>query len=250
VQGSNVLVGPDGKVFVAYEFYPGSVPQNEIHLTRSTNHGKTFGSPLKVSDVWPNGGNGQLQGGFRNNEFPQLAIDRSKGPGRGTLYITWSDGINNIVPDIGVAFGKSYAYPDVVVAKSSDGGKSFSIPMVVSPTPASFTGIGRDQFMPGVAVDKDGNVAVCYYDRRADEDNSIIDRYCSVSHNHGVSWTEQRVSQSNWVAAHATDGLVNPTYIGDYDALSSDTLQLNPGFFGTFEIQDNGNPDVVGKKFN
>jgi hypothetical protein len=248
VQGSNVLVSATGKVYVAYEFYPGTVPQNEIHLTSSKDHGKTFGPPVKVSDVWPNGASGLLQGGFRSNEFPQLGVDRTNGPGRDTLYITWSDGINNIVPDIG-ALGGTYAYADIVVTKSSDGGQSFSTPTVVSPTPASFTGNGRDQFMPGIAVDKDGNLAVCYYDRRNDEDNSIIDRYCSVSHNHGASWTEHRASNSNWVPTHGTDNVINPVYMGDYDALTSDFLLQNGGFFGTFQIQDNGNPDVVGTKF-
>ncbi|HZV58867.1 MAG TPA: hypothetical protein VFF42_00905, partial [Candidatus Eremiobacteraceae bacterium] len=125
----------------------------------------------------------------------------------------------------------------------------FSTPAVVSPTPASFMGNGRDQFMPGIAVDKDGTVAVCYYDRRADEDNSVIDRYCSASHNHGASWSEHRASNANWVPAHNTDNIINTVYIGDYDAMTSDFLMLNSGFFGAFEVQDNGNPDVVGSKF-
>jgi hypothetical protein len=248
VQGSNVLVSSSGKVYVAYEFYPGSVPQNEIHITSSTDHGSTFSAPVKVSDVWPNGASGRLQGGFRSNEFPQLAIDRTGGPSNDTLYITWSDGIYNIVPDIG-AFGGTYAYADIVVAKSTDGGASFSTPIQVSPTPASFTGNGRDQFMPGLAVDKGGKVAVCYYDRRADEDNSIIDRYCSVSYNHGASWLEHRASTANWTPTHHTDNIINTVYMGDYDAMTSDFLLQNSGFFGTFQVQDNGNPDVVGTKF-
>ncbi|HXM98256.1 MAG TPA: sialidase family protein [Candidatus Dormibacteraeota bacterium] len=246
VQGSNVAVSATGKVYVAYEYYPGAVPQNEIHITSSTNNGKTFSAPIKVSDVWPNGANGRLQGGFRSNEFPQLAIDRTAGPSHDTVYITWSDGINGIVPDMAVG---TYAYADIVVASSKDGGATFSTPLVVSPTPASFTGNGRDQFMPGIAVDKDGTVAVCYYDRRADEDNSVIDRYCSVSHNHGASWLGHRASNANWVPAHHTDNTINTVYIGDYDAMTSDFLMLNSGFFGTFEVQDNGNPDVVGTKF-
>jgi hypothetical protein len=248
VQGSNIAVSASGKVYVAYEFIPGAVPQNEIHIASSSDNGKTFSAPIKVSDVWPNGAGGLLQGLFRVNEFPQIAVDRSNGPSKDTVYITYSDGINNIVPDIG-SFGGTYAYPDVVVAKSTDGGASFTTPVAVSPTPGSFTGNGRDQFFPGIAVDKDGHVAVCYYDRRGDEDNSIIDRYCSVSHNRGASWTESRASNSNWVPAHGNDNIINPVYMGDYDALTSDFLLQSGGFFGTFEIQDNGNPDVVGKKF-
>lgn len=249
LQGSNVLVSPSGKVYVAYEFIPGLTPDNEIHFRRSLDHGKTFGKTIVVAnDVVPNGAGGALQGGFRNNEFPQLAVDRTNGPTRGTLYITWSDGKNNVIPDI-QSFTGTYAFPDVVVAKSTDFGVSFGSPNAVSPTPGSFTGSGRDQFFPGIAVDKSGKVAVCYYDRRNNPENTVIDRYCSVSNNQGATWTEQRVSSSNWVPAHGTDALINSVYIGDYDALASDFLLGNEGFFGTFEIQINGNPDVFAKKF-
>lgn len=249
VQGSNVVVSPGGKVYVGYEFIPGLTPNNEIHFTTSLDHGKTFGKIVVVAnDVVPNGDGGALQDGFRNNEFPQLAVDRTNGSSRGNIYITWSDGRNNAVPDI-ETFTGTYTYPDILVAKSTDSGASFSTPNAVSPTPADFTGAGRDQFFPGIAVDSDGRVAVCYYDRRSDPANTVIDRFCSVSRNRGASWTEQRVSNANWLPLHAADGLINLTYIGDYDALTSDFLLRNDGFFGTFEIQTNGNPDVFAKKF-
>lgn len=249
VQGSNVIVSPNGKVYVAYEFIPGLTPNNEIHFRRSLDNGKTFGKTIVIAnDVVPNGAGGALQGGFRNNEFPQLAVDRTNNSSRGTIYVAWSDGKNNVIPDIQSPTG-TYAFPDVVVAKSTDYGVSFGSSNAVSPTPGSFTGSGRDQFFPGIAVDKNGKVGVCYYDRRSDSENTVVDRFCSVSHNQGATWTEQRVSISNWVPAHGTDALINGVYIGDYDALASDFLLGNDGFFGTFEIQINGNPDVFAKKF-
>jgi hypothetical protein len=66
-----------------------------------------------------------------------------------------------------------------------------------------------------------------------------------VSENHGRSWNEQRVSFSSWVPAHDSDGVINTSYIGDYDALTSDFLQQHGGFYGSFEVQIGGNPDVV-----
>jgi hypothetical protein len=109
----------------------------------------------------------------------------------------------------------------------------------------SFHGKGRDQFFPGLAVDGGGNVGVCYYDRRQNPFNLLIDRYCSVSQNHGRTWNESRVSHSSWVPDHFSDGVINAEYIGDYDALTSDFLQQQGGFYGSFEVQINGNPDVV-----
>jgi hypothetical protein len=248
LQGSNVLVSPGGKVYVAYEFYP-VTPDNEIHFRSSADHGKSFSKAVVItSEVVPNGAGGLLQGGFRNNEFPQLAVDRTSGSSRGTIYVVWSDGRNNQVIDIASPTG-TYAYPDIFIAKSTNLGGSFSTPTPVSPVSGNFTGNGRDQFFPGVAVDKNGHVGVCYYDRREDPTNSVIDRYCSVSTNEGATWTEQQVSYSSWIAVHGADQVINSVYIGDYDALSSDFLLQSPGFFGTFEVQNNGNPDVLGKKF-
>jgi hypothetical protein len=34
--------------------------------------------------------------------------------------------------------------------------------------------------------------------------------------------------------------------MGDYDAVSSDGTGTNPGFFNTFQVQSNTNPDVFG----
>ena len=245
VQGSNPAVAGDGTLYVGYEFFPFSVPNNEIHLARSTNHGTSFNTPVNVSNVWPNGNFGLMQGGFRNNEFPQVAVDRSHGSSRGTVYLAWSDGINNIVPDL-PKFFDSYAYPDIVVAKSIDRGNTFTVPQVVSPMSSSFHGKGRDQVFPGLAVDRDAHVGVCYYDRRQNPLNLLMDRYCSVSQNHGRTWNESRVSRSSWVPAHSSDGVINTTYIGDYDALTGDFLLQHDGFYGSFEVQINGNPDVVG----
>ena len=246
VQGSNVQVAADGSVFVAFEFLP-LTGNPEIRIARSVDHGATFAAPVQVATgVVPNGTAGALQGVFRNNEFPQLAIDRSPGPSAGTLYVVWSDGRNNIVPDV---FSGTYAYPDVMIAKSTDNGRTFSAPQPVSPTPRDFFGTGRDQFFPSVAVDKAGRVGVCYYDRRGSADNTVIDRFCSRSVNHGRSWSEQRISFANWLPNHNTDNLVNTIYIGDYDALTTDALGINSGFLGAFEIQNRGNPDVYASRF-
>jgi hypothetical protein len=48
---------------------------------------------------------------------------------------------------------------------------------------------------------------------------------------------------------HDADMLINTAYIGDYDAITSDFLLGNEGFFGSFEIQSGGNPDVYARKF-
>jgi hypothetical protein len=248
VQGSNVVVAGDGSVFVGYEFFPPTAT-NSINVSVSADGGKTFSAPTAIANgVVPNGGDGLLQSGFRNNEFPQLAVDRSNGRSKGTIYATWSDGRNNAIPDLFVSVGV-YTYPDILVSKSTDGGATWSAPVAVSPMLDDFVGVGRDQFMPGIAVDRHGTVGVCFYDRSADPNNLVVDRHCATSSNGGASFRSRAVTTSHWVPLHSSDVLINPTYIGDYDALTTDATLQHDGFFGTFEVQHNDNPDVLGKKF-
>jgi hypothetical protein len=253
--GSNVVVSPGGKVYVAYELIPVPPPgtnfgDNAIYFARSLDHGATFGKPFKVADVVPGGDGIELNGHVLVDEYPQLAVDRTNKPSRGTVYLTWPDGRDKIVADANAPSG-TYAYPDIFVAKSRTFGQSFKVLGPVSPTPKDFSGVGRDQFLPGIAVDKDGEVGVCYYDRRNDKANLRIDRYCSVSGNEGNNWKDLRTSDLNWMPSPDPDPL-DPrpgAALGKYDALTSDFLLHGDGFFGAFEIEIGGNPNIVAKKF-
>jgi hypothetical protein len=100
-------------------------------------------------------------------------------------------------------------------------------------------------------VDNDGEVAVCYYDRRNDSHNLRVDRYCSVSINQGKSWADLRASSVNWMPTTDRDPLdPNPgDGIGKYDALASEFLLHTDGFFGAFEVEISGKPTIVAKKF-
>jgi hypothetical protein len=143
----------------------------------------------------------------------------------------------------------TYNYPDAMISKSHDHGKTWSQPATISPQSPSFTGVGRDQFLPAVAVDKDGEVAVCYYDRREDPNNNLIDRFCSTSNNGGATWSESRKTLTSWAPAIATDIVLVPNYMGDYDGLTSDFLLHNDGFVGAFQIITDGDPDVFATTF-
>jgi hypothetical protein len=255
VTGSNVVVSPGGKVYVAYEFFPAPPPgisfvDNAIYFARSLDHGAVFSKPFKVADVVPGGDGIALNGHVQVDEYPQLAVDRSNRPSRGTVYLTWPDARAKVVPRSNAPSG-TYAYADIFVARSATFGQSFKVLGAVSLTPKDFSGVGRDQFLPGVAVDRDGEVAVCYYDRRNDTANLRIDRYCSVSGNEGKSWRDLRASELNWMPTPDRDPL-DPrpgAAVGKYDSLASDFLLHAEGFFGAFEVEIGGNPNIVAKKF-
>jgi hypothetical protein len=108
--------------------------------------------------------------------------------------------------------------------------------------------------MPGVAVDNTGKVGVCFYDRRRDSFNFLFDRFCATSTNAGRTWTNTRQTTNSSTPIHATDGFINPFYLGDYDGLATDFEKASPGFIGAFQIVNSTgvfvpNPDVVATKF-
>jgi hypothetical protein len=254
VAGSSVTVGPDGKVFVAYEFFPGALPSgplnNQIKFASSTNHGVAFSKPLRIANLVPSGTGIELNGHLQVTEYPHIAVDRSHNPSRGTIYVVYPDGRNKIMADVNSASGR-YAYPDIFVAKSTNSGRSFLVPGAISRTQRDFRGVGRDQFLPGVAVDNDGNVAVCYYDRRNDSADLRVDRFCSVSNNQGQTWTDRQASNLHWLPSLNADPL-NPgaAYgISEYDALTSEFMLHGAGFFGAFIVEISGNQNVVATKF-
>jgi len=102
--------------------------------------------------------------------------------------------------------------------------------------------------MPGIAVDKTGRVASCFYDRRLDP-NNLLDRFCAVSTDGGQTWADSRQTGLNSPPFHATDTFINPFYMGDYDGVATDFTGANSGFVGAFQIITNlGDPNVVAVK--
>ena len=253
LSGSQVLVGRHGEVFVAYASVLDFGADAQIVFRRSDDGGNSFSPETVAGTAIPaaNPLSPQLQAFFRTNVFPLLAMDNSKGPHSGSLYLVWTDASRNQIDDFLIDFfggSGGYAFGDIVMSRSLDGGNTWSPAALVSPTPASFQGAGRDQFMAGVSVDPRGNLAVCYSDRRNDPTNFLIDHYCSVSHDQGMTFTDIRETPTSWEPSANTDGLLNPVYMGDYDTVTSDATGANTGFFNTFQIQTNGNPDVFGFK--
>lgn len=251
-QGSNVAVDGAGNVYVAWESFPSNLSTNEIDIVRSTDGGASFGPKVTVASVTPVGSIlGLLQGGFRNNEFPMLAIDRSRERGAGPIYVAWNDGRFDQIPD-GFPFAGSatYNFGDVIVSRSTDGGASWSAAVKVNNDKNAAPSRGTDRYLPGIAVDHEGAVGVCWYDRRRDPRNFFIDRECAVSRNRGQTWVNHRITQQSYAPSIGLDILIQPTYMGDYDTTAADTLGQLRGFLGAFGDNTLGNPDVrISRRF-
>ena len=94
------------------------------------------------------------------NHLPNISADASAGPFKDRLYVVWCD----------VASGRS----QISFSYSSDGGKTWSLPNTINddePFDPKVFSKGPDDFMPVVAVNRDGVVGVMWYDRRHDPNN-------------------------------------------------------------------------------
>jgi hypothetical protein len=243
LQGSQVAVGSNGAVYVSWEFFTST--SQSIQLAKSTNGGSTFSPPVTAAHVHCTGDCFELQGNFRDLQFPALVLDSSNNP-----HIFWNDGTLQVTDALSFLTGK-YGYADILTVASSNGGTSFGSPVRVNTNlePLS-NGKGTDQYQPAVAIDKTGKIGTCYYSRETDTTNYKFDRFCATSTNGGSSWIATRVTTTSSVPIHATDVLVNPFYMGDYDTLANDKTGANTGFIGSFEVNNiTGNANLQVVKF-
>ncbi len=190
VEGAVPAVGVGGEVYLIW-----SGPKGMI-FDRSVDGGRTFG-PDRTLFTQPGGWDLDIEGLDRANGMPVTGVDRSRGRFRGTLYVNWVDARNGD--------------PDVFVAFSRDGGKSWPKPVRVNDDPLRN---GAAQFFTWMAVDPvDGSVNVVFLDRRGlsgTETGVTVAR----SEDGGVSFRNHRVE----IQPFATRADV---FFGDYIAVDA-----------------------------
>ena len=123
----------------------------KIYVATSTDGGDRI-SPVATVDQW------WMDRGVLGAHIPSLAADPGSKPFKDRLYAVWSDRRNG--------------HMDILLAWSSDKGKTWSKPVVVNhdPNPGE-SGKGPDHLLPAVGVNKDGVVLVTWQDRRESGDN-------------------------------------------------------------------------------
>ena len=158
-QFSQPAVDPSGDLYVAYTNIGTKTNVADLFVTRSTDDGVTFNTPVKA-------GSGRTIGigsvrvtntTFRDGINFAFAVSQDF-PGH--LYLAYND-FN----------GTQY---NTFLVQSTDGGQTWTQPVAVNDDFAS--GRVADHFQPAVAAGPGGAVAVAFYDRRANcpTDASII----------------------------------------------------------------------------
>ncbi|MGG5795836.1 sialidase family protein [Bacillus nitratireducens] len=198
VQGSNITVGPNGEVYVAWiERQQFNLGNNAFfRIRRSNDGGVTFGPTITVSQVTAlpftlnsNVNNWQ----FRTPTNAFLAVDLSKGSNKGRVYAVWND----------YSTGNAQ-----ILSSHSDNGANWSTPVRVNSENPDNT----QNFLPFPVVDpSSGKVKVVYYTNRVSGATNL-DVFLSESSNGGNSFSKhKRVTDQSF-----NPNTGNPLFIGDY----------------------------------
>ncbi len=169
VIGADPFVAPDGMLHVAWQDFQNSL----LSESSSADGGLTFGpthqiAPTRVAfDIGIPAMNTR-----RALLYPACGADASTGPNRGTLYCSWMDGTLS-------------GGVNVFVARSADGGQTWSAPRMVNDD----TGLA-DHFNQWLAVDPaDGSVNLSWNDTRNDATRVSTDIFYARSTDGGVTFS-------------------------------------------------------------
>jgi hypothetical protein len=214
-QGTDVVVGHLGQVYVTWSAQSGSV-SDYVGFAKSTNGGTSFTVTENAFDV-----NGMRSSSFngwgvRVNDFPRIDVDKSGGARHGWIYIV--DCEKNLSP--------AGSDPDIILHRSTNEGLTWSSGIRVNQDAMNN---GKVQFFPAIRVDEYGGLNVVYYDNRNFPSvGDSCDVYVSRSIDGGNTWTDIKVSDHSWKPA-GEPGM--GTYMGDYIGITSGNNKVWPFWF-------------------
>jgi hypothetical protein len=219
MRGPSIATGPGGELYAAWQ---GMGNPRVILFNASTDGGDTF-LPLVAApsidfnihnftgSLTPPNPDLIISGVSRMNSFPVIDVDRSTGPNRGMIYVTWAETTNGNDSDI---FVKRLTPPD-----------GFR-PDVGPPVKVNTDNSGGSQFFPWLSVDDaSGAINVAFYDRRDDPGGPLVNMYVARSSDGGASFiANTRVSVEGSdprIQSSVTGGSGFPIGIGDYIGLAA-----------------------------
>ena len=198
VEGAVPAVGPDGEIYVAWAGPEGIV------FDRSTDGGETWLDNDIFISAQPGGWDYNIPGINRCNGLPVTCCDLSQSPYRGTIYVNWTDQRNGTDDT------------DVWLAKSTDGGNTWSEPIRVNDDPP-----GKQQFFTWMTIDgANGNIYIVFYDRRNYDDRNT-DVYVARSTDGGETFENIRISESPFYP-------ISNVFFGDYTNITAYNNQVRP----------------------
>ena len=184
VQGSEPEVEADGDVYVVYWF------GNRTNVSRSTDGGGSFGVatfpfgvPFAVSGV-PSPLPSET---FRVNPYPNIETDPTR-PDHVYVVAADADGPTPLA-QVGGGTRATDAGADIIFARSTDNGATWSPTLILNDDPAE-----NNQIFPWMAVDQNtGDICVIWYDTRLDpvgaDGIKDLDVFATISTDGGATWS-------------------------------------------------------------
>jgi cell division septation protein DedD len=154
-----------------------------------------------------------------------VAVDRSGGPTNNNVYV-----VASVIPN-GASNGT-----DVMFARSTDDGQSFSAPQRINDDPINHN---KWHIFGTPSVAPNGRIDIVWLDSRNAANNTDMQLFYSWSTDGGVTWAPN-VAVSNSFNPQA--GYPQNQKIGDYITIVSDNTGGNVAYAATFNV----NPNAVG----
>jgi hypothetical protein len=215
MQGNQIAVAPDGTLYDvgAVLFTGAGLQPNEegvyMGVMRSNDAGRTWSAPVKIAPIHT----AQLFVPDDNfpiraeDNIPDIAID----PTNGDIYVVWSDALDG-------------AINKVVMVKSTDGGRHWSGPTVVSTG-----GPTAQAYNHSVEVTSDGTLVITYWDDRFNvlgDGIATTDVWLRHSHNGGAAWDPEQHIHGPFDHYQApisffAPGVPRGLFLGDYMGLET-----------------------------
>jgi Neuraminidase (sialidase) len=175
----------------------------KIAALRSTDQGQTWSNAILVSRFIPGRVFDPTTGApVRTGDIiPEIAYDPREGSN--TVYAVWQ--------------GASASSPSsLYFSRSTNGGQTWSTPIIVNKM------TDTQAFTPSIRVDKDGRIAINYYDFRNDDASAPLstDYWSTASIDGGQTWVENPNSLSG-TFDQRTAAVARGYFLGDYAGLSA-----------------------------
>jgi len=200
-QGSDIAVGPDGTIYVAYRTFPGgSDATSTVSIVKSTDCGRHWSQPVTVGSI----ASAQAPGvAFRTPTFAFVAVDNTNS---NVVYVAYM----SIAGDF-----------DIYVQRSTDGGTTWGPPVQVKTDPGA-----RHQIWPTIEVSH-GALHVAWYDFRnsVTAGNEALDVYYACTNCDGAVYPafshEERVTDVSHNGNCQMFGGGSVAFHGDYIELDA-----------------------------
>jgi hypothetical protein len=239
-KGHRLVVAPDGALLAfstEAQWRGKKLDGGKILVMRSTDKGATWGAPTSIADIPSN--LAMLETGQNVRELHGRLgwLDADVDPQNGNVYVVFKDASFNNARFASVAF-----------SMSTDSGFSWSPPIKVNQTPGNIPTGNQQAFMPSIAVNDDGVVAVTYYDFRnntpaagSPTDYWMVHAHPSDGLTNPASWSrENRMTNTSFdmeAAPAASDGF----YLGWYQGL----VAMGSSFGAMFSMPHGTDPASV-----